>query len=179
MSSAYLPFTDSSGKQRAKPSPFAAGTRLHQHKLHPAFAEISPTCWPRSKQLGKILRFTNANLFQTPPGRFAPFPRRNSSQSISRTPFIFFVSALFLSPPPSRRVNLCYSLLCSQTTRSFQNLAKATYRVTFDTEAYFEKTGAPCFYPEVAVLFRVEAPEEHYHIPLLISPFGYSTYRGS
>eukprot|EP00903_Cladosiphon_okamuranus_P015897 g14682.t1 len=58
-------------------------------------------------------------------------------------------------------------------------LNKATYRVTFDTEAYFEKTGAPCFYPEVAVVFRIEEPEEHYHIPLLISPFGYSTYRGS
>lgn len=62
---------------------------------------------------------------------------------------------------------------------TLQKLAKATYRVTFDTEAYFETTGAPCFYPEVAVVFRIEDPEEHYHIPLLISPFGYSTYRGS
>lgn len=62
---------------------------------------------------------------------------------------------------------------------TIQKLAKATYRVTFDTETYFDKTGAACFYPEVAVLFRVEEPEEHYHIPLLISPFGYSTYRGS
>lgn len=61
----------------------------------------------------------------------------------------------------------------------FQNLTKATYRVTFDTEAYFDKVGAPCFYPEVTVVFRVEEPEEHFHIPLLISPFGYSTYRGS
>lgn len=60
-----------------------------------------------------------------------------------------------------------------------QKLARATYRVTFDTEAYFETTGAPCFYPEVAVVFRIEEPDEHYHIPLLISPFGYSTYRGS
>ncbi|CAM9362852.1 unnamed protein product, partial [Ectocarpus fasciculatus] len=58
-------------------------------------------------------------------------------------------------------------------------LSKATYRVTFDTEAYFEKAGSHCFYPEVAVVFRVEEPEEHYHIPLLLSPFGYSTYRGS
>ncbi|CAM9337920.1 unnamed protein product [Ectocarpus sp. 13 AM-2016] len=58
-------------------------------------------------------------------------------------------------------------------------LSKATYRVTFDTEAYFETAGSRCFYPEVAVVFRVEEPEEHFHIPLLISPFGYSTYRGS
>lgn len=60
-----------------------------------------------------------------------------------------------------------------------QKLTKATYRVTFDTETYFAKTGAACFYPEVAVVFRIEEPDEHYHIPLLISPFGYSTYRGS
>ena len=51
--------------------------------------------------------------------------------------------------------------------------------MTFDTETYFAKTGAACFYPEVAVVFRIEEPDEHYHIPLLISPFGYSTYRGS
>lgn len=62
---------------------------------------------------------------------------------------------------------------------AIQKVNKATYRVTFDTETYFAKTGAACFYPEVAVVFRIEEPDEHYHIPLLISPFGYSTYRGS
>ncbi|CAN0055897.1 unnamed protein product [Ascophyllum nodosum] len=58
-------------------------------------------------------------------------------------------------------------------------LERATYRVIFDTESYFRSTGAPCFYPEVTVVFRVDEPSQHYHIPLLISPFGYSTYRGS
>lgn len=56
---------------------------------------------------------------------------------------------------------------------------KGTYRVVFDTEAYFSLTGGTCFYPEVTVVFRVEDETEHFHIPLLISPFGYSTYRGS
>jgi 5-hydroxyisourate hydrolase len=50
------------------------------------------------------------------------------------------------------------------------------YRLTFDTGAYF---GATSFYPEVSVTFVVEEGEEHYHVPLLLSPFGYSTYRGS
>ncbi len=49
-------------------------------------------------------------------------------------------------------------------------LELATYRLTF-------KTGG--FFPEIAIVFRVERPDEHYHVPLLLSPFGYSTYRGS
>ena len=49
------------------------------------------------------------------------------------------------------------------------------YRLTFDTGSYLEGG----FYPEVSVTFVVESGEEHYHVPLLLSPFGYSTYRGS
>ncbi len=55
----------------------------------------------------------------------------------------------------------------------------ATYRITFDTKAYAEATGTPCFFPEVSILFVVENPKEHFHVPLLLSPFGYATYRGS
>jgi len=58
-------------------------------------------------------------------------------------------------------------------------LEARTYRVTFDTATYLIATGRPVFYPNVVVTFRVDAPAEHYHIPLLLSPFGYSTYRGS
>lgn len=54
--------------------------------------------------------------------------------------------------------------------------ADGRYRLTFDTGAYFGDAG---FYPEVSVTFVVEHGEEHYHVPLLLSPFGYSTYRGS
>ena len=57
--------------------------------------------------------------------------------------------------------------------------AKGVYRVTFDTGAYFEATQQRVFYPECTVVFVLDAPDQHYHIPLLLSPFGYSTYRGS
>ena len=50
------------------------------------------------------------------------------------------------------------------------------YRLVFATGDYL---GADAFYPEVAVVFLVADPDEHYHVPLLLSPFGYSTYRGS
>ena len=52
------------------------------------------------------------------------------------------------------------------------------YRLTFDTGAYFRDRGEAAFYPEVSVVFTVAA-DEHHHVPLLLSPFGYSTYRGS
>jgi 5-hydroxyisourate hydrolase len=50
------------------------------------------------------------------------------------------------------------------------------YRVVFDTGAYLGGAG---FYPEVSVVFEVTEPGAHHHVPLLLSPFGYSTYRGS
>jgi 5-hydroxyisourate hydrolase len=57
--------------------------------------------------------------------------------------------------------------------------AAGSYRLRFDTGAYFEAAGTRAFFPEVTVQFAVERPEEHHHVPLLLSPFGYSTYRGS
>ena len=53
------------------------------------------------------------------------------------------------------------------------------YRLTFDTGAYFRAIGERGFYPEVSVTFVVTPGEDHYHVPLLLSPFGYTTYRGS
>ena len=53
------------------------------------------------------------------------------------------------------------------------------HRLSFDTDAYFRALGEESFYPEVAVTFVVGPGDEHYHVPLLLSPFGYSTYRGS
>ena len=58
-------------------------------------------------------------------------------------------------------------------------LDEGTYRLRFDVGDYFARGGRAAFYPEVVVCFQVGAREEHYHVPLLISPFGYSTYRGS
>jgi 5-hydroxyisourate hydrolase len=59
------------------------------------------------------------------------------------------------------------------------HLPVGTYRITFDTEAYFRAREVKGFYPYVSVVFTLAAPEEHYHVPLLLSPFGFSTYRGS
>lgn len=53
------------------------------------------------------------------------------------------------------------------------------YRVEFDTRSYFSASGQVGFYPEVSVTFEVTDPAVHHHVPLLLSPFAYSTYRGS
>lgn len=58
-------------------------------------------------------------------------------------------------------------------------LTAGTYRITFDTGAYFAASKTDSFYPEASILFVVKDAEAHYHVPLLLSPFGYSTYRGS
>jgi 5-hydroxyisourate hydrolase len=58
-------------------------------------------------------------------------------------------------------------------------LATGTYRLEFDTGAYFENSGTTAFYPEVSVVFEASDAGGHYHVPLLLSPFGYATYRGT
>ena len=55
----------------------------------------------------------------------------------------------------------------------------ATYRLAFAVEPWFEAQGIDTFYEDVQISFRVADPTQHYHVPLLLSPFGYSTYRGS
>jgi 5-hydroxyisourate hydrolase len=57
--------------------------------------------------------------------------------------------------------------------------AKGRYRLTFDTETYFKAQGVAAFYPQVSIVFTVQNEIEHFHVPLLLSPYGYSTYRGS
>jgi 5-hydroxyisourate hydrolase len=58
-------------------------------------------------------------------------------------------------------------------------LAAGVYRLNFSTSDYFTAQGVESFYPEVAISFIVKETAAHYHVPLLVSPFGYSTYRGS
>ena len=53
------------------------------------------------------------------------------------------------------------------------------YRVVFKTGEYFKKVGRDTFFPEIPVIFDVKNVDQHYHIPLLLSPYGFSTYRGS
>lgn len=57
--------------------------------------------------------------------------------------------------------------------------AAGVHRLVFDTGAYFATRDVQAFYPEVTVTFEVRCAAEHYHLPVLLSPFAYSTYRGS
>jgi len=57
-------------------------------------------------------------------------------------------------------------------------LALGHYKLLFKTEAYFQQMGLATFYPYVEIVFNIQS-NSHYHVPLLLNPFGYSTYRGS
>jgi 5-hydroxyisourate hydrolase len=58
-------------------------------------------------------------------------------------------------------------------------LELAAYRLRFETGDWFRGAGLDGFWPHVEIVFDVEDPAEHHHVPLLLSPYGYSTYRGS
>ena len=58
------------------------------------------------------------------------------------------------------------------------DLAPGVYRLRFDTGAWFSDAGVEAFFPEVTVSFTIAA-DDHFHVPLLLSRYGYSTYRGS
>lgn len=60
-----------------------------------------------------------------------------------------------------------------------QKLSSGVYRVTFKTGEWFKAHQQVSFFPEVPVIFEVDGSVPHYHIPLLLSPYGYSTYRGN
>lgn len=57
-------------------------------------------------------------------------------------------------------------------------LTYGIYKLKFETKEYFKVLGVEAFYPCVEIIFEIRS-KEHYHIPLLLNPFGYSTYRGS
>ena|ERR1035441_2805411 len=59
------------------------------------------------------------------------------------------------------------------------HLHPGAYRLRFDVEAYFADFQKETFFPEVSIQFEIRDPASHYHVPLLLSPYGYSTYRGS
>ena len=60
-----------------------------------------------------------------------------------------------------------------------EQLTTTVHRLSFDVEAYFREREVDGFYQEVTIAFTVKDASQHYHVPLLLSPFGYSTYRGS
>lgn len=59
------------------------------------------------------------------------------------------------------------------------DLPSGRYRLVFATGDYFTGTGRDAFHPQVSVEFHIADPDQHYHVPLLVSPYGYTTYRGS
>jgi 5-hydroxyisourate hydrolase len=63
--------------------------------------------------------------------------------------------------------------------RGFGQVGPGRYQLIFDTGAYFAGFGVATFYPDVTVTFEVGNADTHYHVPLLLSPFAYSTYRGT
>jgi 5-hydroxyisourate hydrolase len=68
---------------------------------------------------------------------------------------------------------------CAQLLPDSEILAPGFYRLTFETASYFGALKADALYPHVEVTFQVRESESHFHIPLLLSPNGYTTYRGS
>ena len=58
-------------------------------------------------------------------------------------------------------------------------LVPGVYRLVFDTARYFAAASVATFYPQVVIVFETVAGETHYHVPLLLNPYGYTTYRGS
>jgi 5-hydroxyisourate hydrolase len=60
-----------------------------------------------------------------------------------------------------------------------RKLQSGAYRLLFDAGSYFKEQHTETFYSEIPIVFEIARPETHYHVPLLLSPFGYSTYRGS
>ncbi len=67
----------------------------------------------------------------------------------------------------------CSALLTHEKVRA------GRYRLTFATAPYFDKLHTPTLYPEISIIFDVASDHTRYHIPLLLTPFGYSTYRGT
>jgi 5-hydroxyisourate hydrolase len=64
-------------------------------------------------------------------------------------------------------------------TLTGSTISAGEYRLHFDTRGYFRALGVKAFYPEAVVHFEVANPLEHFHVPLLLSPWSFSTYRGS
>ena len=68
---------------------------------------------------------------------------------------------------------------CVQLLPDGATIVEGVYRLTFDTASYFAMCSVEGLYPAVEILFRVRTGEQYFHIPLLLSPNGYTTYRGS
>ena len=77
------------------------------------------------------------------------------------------------------RVSEATSGLDGRATLLGEGTRRGIYRITFDSGAYFAAHRVAGFYPEIHVVFEVRDGASHHHVPLLLSPYGYSTYRGT
>ncbi len=68
---------------------------------------------------------------------------------------------------------------CSSLLHAASGLREGLHRLTYDAGAYHRQQGGDAFFPEVVVVFQVRDAAQRYHVPLLLSPFGYTTYRGT
>jgi len=62
---------------------------------------------------------------------------------------------------------------------SADDFTPSRYKLNFETLSYFQALGEKTFYPYIDIVFEIENPEEHHHVPILLSAYSYSTYRGS
>ncbi|CAL8131868.1 unnamed protein product [Orchesella dallaii] len=62
---------------------------------------------------------------------------------------------------------------------SSEEFSSSRYKLTFETLSYYDSRGEKTFYPYIEVIFEIETPEEHFHVPILLSAYRFSTYRGS
>ncbi len=60
-----------------------------------------------------------------------------------------------------------------------ERMDEGDYRLVFAAKDYFERLGVDSFYPQITVAFTIADADQHYHVPILLNPFGFSTYRGS
>lgn len=97
-------------------------------------------------------------------------------------PQVFIVLEMMVTPQKPELLSQAQS---NHDGRVLPNLYQSNqlitgdYRITFNVKDYFSHTNRPCFFPQIAINFSITRPNEHHHIPLIVSPFGYSTYRGS
>lgn len=139
----------------------------------PAKAPI--TCHILDTSLGQPARNVRVQLQQQPPATSTTHPSSNPVIFESQTDDDGRIKTWlpYSSPQASGEVPI-------YTLEDVLGDIKGTSRwaLRFDTEAYFKEGGRETFFPEVCVVFEVKEGQ-HYHVPLLLSAFGYSTYRGS
>merc|ERR1711971_962730 len=84
------------------------------------------------------------------------------------------VMAKHSNPISSHILDTASGLPASGVSINLEEFEPITYRMRFDIKEYFQSKGAETFYPYAEIVFEIKDPKAHYHIPLLLSPFGYT-----